>query len=57
MWFFSVTLLDQDNYIATCKSHDWLGTDFAIAEAVNFVVESERQGSTTLRKWMTNNVS
>jgi len=23
--FFSVTLLDQDNYIATCKSHDWLG--------------------------------
>jgi len=21
MWFFSVTLLDQDNYIATCKSH------------------------------------
>ena len=30
----------------------WLGTDFAIAEAVNFVVESERQGSTTLREKM-----
>ena len=30
----------------------WLGSDFAIAEAVNFVVESERQGSTTLREKM-----
>ena len=32
--------------------HDWLGTNFAIAEAVNFVVESERQGSITLREKM-----